>query len=76
MRMTQLLVAALLAIAAVAGVPALGGGGLTAVLATNVLGYALLSRLHPHRQFWHDVVCGTRLVDHKPPLPAKAKSKA
>lgn len=25
--------------------------------------YALLSRLHPERQFWHDALCQTRLVD-------------
>ena len=24
--------------------------------------YAALSRLHPERQFWHDALCGTRLV--------------
>lgn len=58
-----------LAIAAVAGVPVLGGGGLTAVLATNVLGYALLSRLHPERQFWHDALCGTRLIPWVGPPP-------
>jgi uncharacterized RDD family membrane protein YckC len=32
------------------------------VLATGVVTYALTSRLHPERQFWHDAVCGTRLV--------------
>jgi len=25
--------------------------------------WALLSRFHPQRQFWHDVLAGTRLVD-------------
>jgi uncharacterized RDD family membrane protein YckC len=25
--------------------------------------YALLTLLHPQRQFWHDALCGTRLVD-------------
>ena len=25
--------------------------------------WALLSRLHPQRQFWHDAMAGTRLVD-------------
>jgi hypothetical protein len=24
--------------------------------------YALSSRLHPQRQFWHDAIAGTRLV--------------
>ena len=27
--------------------------------------YALLSRLHPQRQFWHDAACRTRLVDRR-----------
>ena len=31
-----------------------------------ILAYALLSRLHPQRQFWHDALCGTRLVDTRP----------
>ena len=28
-----------------------------------VVFWALLSRFHPQRQFWHDVAAGTRLVD-------------
>ena len=36
-------------------------------VAVGVLGYALLSLLHPQRQFWHDALCGTRLVDVRPP---------
>ncbi len=33
--------------------------------------YALSSRLHPRRQFWHDALCGTALVSARPvaPLP-------
>lgn len=31
-----------------------------------VLIWALLSRFHPQRQFWHDVLAGTRLVNAKP----------
>jgi uncharacterized RDD family membrane protein YckC len=27
--------------------------------------WALSSRLHPQRQFWHDVLAGTRLVDRR-----------
>ncbi|MBL0726827.1 RDD family protein [Piscinibacter sp. HJYY11] len=34
---------------------------LTAV-GIGIVVYALLSRLHPQRQFWHDALCGTRLV--------------
>ena len=33
--------------------------------------YALLSRLHPQRQFWHDALCRTRLVTFRP-VPLKA----
>jgi len=31
-----------------------------------VVFWALASRLHPQRQFWHDVLAGTRLVDARP----------
>jgi len=33
--------------------------------------YALSSRLHPRRQFWHDALCGTAVVDapRVAPLP-------
>jgi len=33
-----------------------------ALLAGWVALWALLSRLHPQRQFWHDALAGTRLV--------------
>jgi len=33
----------------------------------GVLGYAALARLHPDRQYWHDAVGGTRLVNWLPP---------
>jgi uncharacterized RDD family membrane protein YckC len=39
--------------------------GLAAV-AVGVIAYALLALLHPQRQFWHDALCGTRLVDARP----------
>ncbi|KQW36782.1 RDD family protein [Rhizobacter sp. Root404] len=43
--------------------------GLAAV-AIGVIGYALLALLHPQRQFWHDALCGTRLIDARPtPVP-------
>lgn len=35
--------------------------------------WALLSRFHPQRQFWHDALAGTRLVDIRPPKPTTAK---
>ena len=37
-----------------------------------VLVYALLTRLHPDRQFLHDALCGTRLVTWRPLRPAKS----
>ena len=38
-------------------------GSNTGIVLAGIVAYALLSRLHPQRQFWHDAVCGTRLVD-------------
>jgi uncharacterized RDD family membrane protein YckC len=48
-----------------------GGGTATVVLLTGVFAYAALARLHPDRQFLHDVLCGTRLVTWYPPRHAK-----
>ena len=33
--------------------------------------WALLSRLHPERQFWHDALAGTRLIA-EPPAPPQS----
>jgi len=41
-------------------------------IAVGVIAYAMLARLHPQRQFWHDALCGTRLIDARPPAPVKA----
>jgi uncharacterized RDD family membrane protein YckC len=41
-------------------------GPLTAALCVGVVAYAALALLHPQRQFWHDAVCGTRLVTWLP----------
>lgn len=38
------------------------------LLCAGVVTYAALSRLHPQRQFWHDAICGTKLVHKQPPL--------
>lgn len=43
------------------------------LMSVGVVAYALLARLHPQRQFWHDVACGTRLIDWRPALPPKRK---
>ncbi len=37
-----------------------------AAVVIGVVAYALLALAHPQRQFWHDALCGTRLV-HAPP---------
>jgi uncharacterized RDD family membrane protein YckC len=42
------------------------------LLGVGVVTYALLARLHPQRQFWHDALCGTRLIDWR--IPARAQS--
>lgn len=42
------------------------GGALMAAIAGGVISYALLALLHPQRQFWHDALCGTRLIDTRP----------
>lgn len=31
--------------------------------------YALFSKLHPQKQFWHDGLCGTRLIDNRDQIP-------
>jgi uncharacterized RDD family membrane protein YckC len=41
-------------------------GPLAAALGAGMLAYAALALLHPQRQFWHDAVCGTRLVTWLP----------
>lgn len=43
-----------------------GPGVVSAALLAGVAGFAALARLHPERQFWHDVLCGTRLVTWRP----------
>ena len=44
----------------------LGGRADAVAIAGWVLLWALSSRLHPQRQFWHDALAGTRLVDRHP----------
>ena len=49
-------------------------GAETAVLFMGwVAVWALLSRFHPQRQFWHDALAGTRLVNAQPTEAQKAK---
>ena len=35
-------------------------------LLVGVIGFAVLARLHPTRQFWHDAACGTKLITARP----------
>lgn len=51
-----------------------GGAAMAGILLAGVLAYAGLAWLRPDRQFWHDVVCATRLVDSRTALPAQAES--
>jgi uncharacterized RDD family membrane protein YckC len=41
-------------------------------VAVGIAGYALLALLEPDRQFWHDRLCGTRLVKAGATAPAAA----
>lgn len=41
-------------------------GTLFGAMAVGVLVFAALSFLHPQRQYWHDALCGTRLVTWRP----------
>ncbi len=41
------------------------GAAITAVLFGGVCVYAALSRLHPQRQFMHDALCRTRLIESR-----------
>jgi uncharacterized RDD family membrane protein YckC len=41
-------------------------GAIFSVLLAGVLAYAGLALAHPQRQFWHDLACGTRLIDWQP----------
>jgi uncharacterized RDD family membrane protein YckC len=44
-----------------------GSGEFWGAMLGGVLGYAVLARFLPERQFLHDVICGTRLVRRLPP---------
>jgi uncharacterized RDD family membrane protein YckC len=43
-----------------------GAGVITGALIGGVFGFAALSWLRPDRQFWHDAICDTRLIDWRP----------
>lgn len=52
---------------AAGGLYALPGGELSVIVIGWVLIWALLSRFHPQRQFLHDAMAGTRLIQSPPP---------
>ena len=54
-----------LASASLAGLQS--AGQIFSLLAIGVVAYALLALAHPERQFWHDALCGTRLVTWRTP---------
>ncbi len=43
------------------------------VVFAGVVAYAALAWLHPDRQYWHDALCKTRIVNWQPP-PGKIKA--
>jgi len=45
-----------------------------AAVGAGIAGWALLALLEPERQFWHDRLCGTRLVK-APPRAAASKAR-
>lgn len=47
----------------------LSGGEYAVIVFGWVAVWALLSRFHPERQFWHDALAGTRLVQAEPAVP-------
>lgn len=46
-----------------------GGAPVALALVAGVLVYGVLARLHPSRQYPHDMLCGTRLIDWRPARP-------
>jgi uncharacterized RDD family membrane protein YckC len=42
---------------------------ISGVVAAWVVAYALSALLHPSRQFWHDALCGTAVVNARPTAP-------
>ena len=60
------------ALAAMQAAAISGGISLALMALVGVLAYAGLIYLRPDRQFWHDAVCGTRLIDWQPALKAKS----
>jgi uncharacterized RDD family membrane protein YckC len=47
------------------------GGWVSLFIAVGILGYAALASVTPNRQFVHDLICKTRLVDTRPDRPIR-----
>lgn len=63
-----------LACAHLAGVNSVAGFG--TIVTAGMVAYAVLARLRPDRQWLHDVICGTVLVDSRPRPASPAQSVA
>jgi uncharacterized RDD family membrane protein YckC len=62
---------------AVAGLAGHSDGGRVSLwLAAGVLANVVLARFLPQRQYAHDCLAGTRLVDARPPAPGRAGGAA
>lgn len=53
----------------------LAGAEIAVLMVGWVAIWALLSRFHPQRQFWHDAWAGTRLIDIQPSKPNRTPTK-
>lgn len=51
----------------------LSSGEVTVLTLGWITVWALLSRFHPQRQFWHDAWAGTRLVHFQPPVAPRKR---
>ena len=51
-----------------------GTAAISGSVLAGMLAYAALAWLHPTRQFWHDIVSGTRLIDTRVAGPAARSS--
>lgn len=60
------------ALAAVYAAGLHGSGTISVIVLAGVAGYALLALLRPDRQFFHDAICGTRLITWRPALPTRS----
>ena len=56
-----------LALASALGLP--NAWAICGVVVAWIVAYALSALLHPRRQFWHDALCGTAIVNSRPTAP-------